>query len=147
MKRNARITCVSSKKGAYEVFMGIFFLVVLLTAVFLWFFLAGGIQQVRGAVSEQRLSSATAYDTYQTIVACNGKTILSEERISECLGPWDLSAGATIKQEVFDSCEEKYWITQGLDITDTRKSQFSYWVPLEQQESKDVCLARLVIYI
>ena len=125
------------RKGLYEIFTTLFFIIIILVSLFVWLSVSGTINIIKAEEGNQRLAITSARETYSQISRCS---IMNETRLEECINQdFDFVKGISVNILPVANCTPK---TYGELAGD---NQFPYYINVQQQ--KNICIAQMVIGI
>lgn len=137
------------KRGVYEIFIMLTFLVVMLVALFIWLQVTGSITLLKAASGEERFSTSLAKEAFGNVTSCNQQQVLAEDGIDGCIGNVTFVKAIKVEQGAFDECPEKTWGVDAFELAsrDLTTNAYPYWVAVAQNDSARVCLARMTILV
>jgi hypothetical protein len=138
-----------NRRGVYEILTTFFFIMVLLIVLFLMLLLSGKVTLLQGRADEARIKSSIARETYLAFIECNKQAVLAENNIEPCRINATGARAVKVMQVAFDACEEKLWGDTEYNVATAmyNRDVFSYWAPVKQNGTEQVCMAHLLIVV
>ena len=125
------------KKAIYEIFTTLFFIIIILVALFVWLSVNGTITLIKAEEGNQRLAITAAREAYVQVSRCG---LVNETQLQECLErEFDFVKSIYVEVAAIDECES--WRTGELN----GDNRYPYWINVQQ--GNNICLAQMVIGI
>ncbi|MFH0870298.1 MAG: hypothetical protein V1866_04550 [archaeon] len=144
-KRMTDCERIGSKKGFFSIITAFFFIIVIVFSLIAFIWIYNSIFAVSSRASSLSEKMIDAKLLKDNLLICHGAPYLIESKLLSDECPFSGVTGYSVLQQPLFGCAQKEFSKGNPD--DVNCPKYAYYVDVKQQDSEQMCLAKLIICV